>query len=328
MKRFKKSEYIGKRYQNNDGEWMTVVEYHRTDNVIVEFDTSKNRKKSQMSHIKRGSVKDLVYIKSQKRTREEYNQDRIEAKANEYAGQRFMNNEGQEYIVLEYSGKYNVKIKFTESGSVQTTSSSRFKDGAILDDTRRQEFSSGGGRNKATYEELKATAVAKVGNIYTNKRGYEFSVIQVSEDLASFLIEFSLTRYQLWTSPVNIKDNAGVKDVYMRDVQGIGYLGLVNKNVAYYEKALNLWQGMIRRCYDVNHRPNAKYTKAQVSERWSCFQFFLEDLPKLTGFNRWLGEPMHLDKDLVGDSLMYDVSTCIFLTPQENREEQKVRYTK
>ena len=47
---------VGDRFQNNQGNWYTVVEIKRCDNIIVEFDEDKFRKKTTKQYIESGRV--------------------------------------------------------------------------------------------------------------------------------------------------------------------------------------------------------------------------------------------------------------------------------
>lgn len=47
---------VGDRFQNNQGHWYTVVEIKRCDNIIIEFDEDKFRKKTQKQYIQTGCV--------------------------------------------------------------------------------------------------------------------------------------------------------------------------------------------------------------------------------------------------------------------------------
>lgn len=311
MKRLKESEYIGQRYTGSNNLAFTIIKYHRTDNVVVEFDLSKNKKVTQMAHIRRGTVKDTKYLeelKPKKRTIKEYSEEKIQETSKKYLNKTFTNSNNEKFEVIEYKGKYKVKIKFLETGSIKTVSSSHIIDGSVIDENTRWQNN----------ENL-------LKGYHINQKGYLFHGIILSENKREIFIQFKETGYMRWASVDAVKAGK-VKDNMSRDACGVGYLGEPKQDIKYYNKALNLWHGMIRRCYDESFRENAQYKKATVSERWKSFQFFLEDIPKLGRFDRWLKEPMHLDKDLKGNSQYYDVSTCIFLTPEENRKEQELRY--
>ena len=69
---------------------------------------------------------------------------------------------------------------------------------------------------------------------------------------------------------------------------------------------------------------NEEFT--EVSSRWLCFEHFIEDLPKIENFDKWIeSKSMHLDKDLKGNSRLYSLNNCIFLTNKENANAGQYR---
>lgn len=116
-----------------------------------------------------------------------------------------------------------------------------------------------------------------------------------------------------------------VRDPYARVVLGLGYLGEPDKGTPYYTRAHHLWHGILTRCYSTTLQARSYYQKGtQVSVRWLNFALFLEDLPKLEGFDLWLtGEKVEIDKDkkVGGGGRYYSRETCLFLPLAENRSQ-------
>ena len=84
---------------------------------------------------------------------------------------------------------------------------------------------------------------------------------------------------------------------------------------------------MITRCYDKNNANYRLYGAKGVTvcDRWHCFEYFLEDLPLIDGYNNWLNNPglYQLDKDLkqIGkpyNEKVYSLETCCFLYRSDN----------
>ena len=223
-----------------------------------------------------------------------------------YEGKTFLNNKMEEFTILEYNGSVKVKIKFIKTGTIKTIALGNLLAGKVLDEaTLRKNIT---------------------GKILKNSKGYEFLVIE--QNNGKSLIRFQETKYQRWVDDTEAISGK-VTDRLSKDVYGIGYLGNQDWDIPYYVKGKNLWKGMLRRCYSKNFRINGKYTKPIVSEEWHSLSIFLNDIKGLKGFDKWIKDiPMHLDKDLLGDSMIYSKQTCLFLTPSENREEQTERYKK
>lgn len=111
-----------------------------------------------------------------------------------------------------------------------------------------------------------------------------------------------------------------IKDPCAGSHWGLGYMGEGGKHVPYRKRAHELWRSVPRRCYDPLGPSSDHYRRGvQVAVRWLNFSLFLEDLPKLEGFDRWLaGGRVELDKDKKGSSLYYSRETCVFLSKSEN----------
>lgn len=113
-----------------------------------------------------------------------------------------------------------------------------------------------------------------------------------------------------------------VRDVYQPSSYGVGYLGEY-KRLPYTAQAQQLWRNMIKRCYFAGDPKGYVAKGTKVDPRWHNFASFLDDLPKLENFNRWLNkEGYQLDKDLrVPGANVYSFHTCSFVTEAENKAE-------
>lgn len=138
------------------------------------------------------------------------------------------------------------------------------------------------------------------------------------------LVQFHETGY---TTEANI-DNARVgkvRDPYYPSSYGKGYYG-EPENKPYKKQALQLWRNMLKRCYS-SKDPRGYYGKGvSVDSRWLCFANFLEDLPKLRNFDKWLngykeGQPkFNLDKDLkIEGNKVYSREACEFVSEYDNK---------
>jgi hypothetical protein len=114
-----------------------------------------------------------------------------------------------------------------------------------------------------------------------------------------------------------------IRDDYRPNVAGVGCIG----NASSYHPAYNVWNSMLQRCYcktDANYvRYGAK--GITVCERWHCFEYFLEDLPYIDGYNNWLNNPelYQLDKDYKQQGIpynkkIYSLKTCCFIEDYNN----------
>lgn len=114
-----------------------------------------------------------------------------------------------------------------------------------------------------------------------------------------------------------------VKDYYKPKIAGVGYLGegIMQKD---YKLEYSIWKHMLHRCYnpkcDVYNMYGAK--GVTVCERWHCFKNFVEDLPKIDGYNEELfrSKEIELDKDLkkTKPHKEYSLENCTFLSHKDN----------
>lgn len=117
--------------------------------------------------------------------------------------------------------------------------------------------------------------------------------------------------------------NGEVKDYYRPSIAGVGYLGegILQKD---YKYEYSVWKHMLHRCYNENCDSYDKYGKLGVTvcKRWHCFKNFVEDIPKIDGYNEKLFQErkIQLDKDLKCNDFPkeYSLNNCTFLSAQCN----------
>lgn len=167
-----------------------------------------------------------------------------------------------------------------------------------------------------------------VGKIYKNNAGDEFVVLEkeVRKSRMWILIKFLATASTRWV----IESNASrgkVRDFYKRTRYGIGYLGEIDKKVPYYNQAKQLWANMMKRCYSEKDTKGYYKWKTEVAPRWHCLANFIEDLPYLENFDKWLaqketGVNYNLDKDFRSPGCnVYSPDTCMFVDEHTNKSE-------
>ena len=114
-----------------------------------------------------------------------------------------------------------------------------------------------------------------------------------------------------------------VRDRYKKTMCGVACIG----NASSYHQAYNMWESMIHRCYDKNYISYSRYGAkgVRVCDKWLCFEYFLEDLPLIDGYENWLKYPGEyaFDKDYkqMGtgkEQMVYSLETCCFIPRSEN----------
>ena len=103
-----------------------------------------------------------------------------------------------------------------------------------------------------------------------------------------------------------------------RTVFGVGTLGNYDKTLPLCNELQSVWRDMMRRCYYDKSQSYKHYGAkgVHVSSRWMTFANFLEDMPKVVGWNLKLehAEDYTLDKDVLYASNRYSVETCMWCT--------------
>lgn len=165
-----------------------------------------------------------------------------------------------------------------------------------------------------------------------NNSGHEFLVLDEymkkigSRRHSMWLIQFINTGYTAEVYKSNA-EKGKAKDPYEPSLCGVGYQG-EHERPYYWKQARRLWSNMIKRCYDPNYKSGYYGRGYTVNDRWKCFANFLEDLPELDNFDKWLegfheGKPRYnLDKDLiVRGNKVYCKQCCSFVLESINKAE-------
>ena len=91
-----------------------------------------------------------------------------------------------------------------------------------------------------------------------------------------------------------------------------------------YTKIYHIWYNIKQRCYNPNHNRYKNYGGKGVRfcERWLVLDNFIEDIDKIEGFDlkRFLNGELCLDKDKKGNSKLYSLETCVFISKEENNK--------
>lgn len=129
--------------------------------------------------------------------------------------------------------------------------------------------------------------------------------------------------------------NKYIKDYYQPNVHGVACFGNVSKDIERnntYIRSYKCWNDMIRRCYDVNDYHYKWYGElgVTVEKRWLCFEYFLNDIKLLPGYDEWLNNPgtYQLDKDSMQQNIpvynkIYSRETCCFIPVRNNIQQQR-----
>lgn len=106
-------------------------------------------------------------------------------------------------------------------------------------------------------------------------------------------------------------------------IGSIGNVGTRHENKKYY----GIWRDMLGRCYDQNNKRYKANINVVVCKRWLCFENFLEDCPKIDGWDeqKFQNGEIVLDKDKkqrYQKNKVYSKDTCSWLSASENNVMQ------
>lgn len=171
-----------------------------------------------------------------------------------------------------------------------------------------------------------------IGQVFENKNGYKFVVTSFSHrDKGSnkhYNIRFIDSGYEtkVWKFSIT---RGSIKDVYAKDIYGVACVGLAKTRDHW--KEYQAWHSMIKRCYNKNAKSYISYGEkgVYVCDRWLCFEFFLEDIYKIEGYNfeLYAQGKLALDKDVKSphNNKHYSLETCQFISPSLNSKLSKGR---
>ena len=114
-----------------------------------------------------------------------------------------------------------------------------------------------------------------------------------------------------------------VKDPFRPSIFNVGYIGNAHKKGN--EKLYNTWLQIISRCYNSKDVVFDLYggRGIYVDDRWHNFEYFLEDVCMLPGYNEMINNPnekYELDKDYLSNKnkKCYSKTTCIWIPKDTN----------
>lgn len=173
-----------------------------------------------------------------------------------------------------------------------------------------------------------------IGNNFHSLHYGDFKVLgydTISGKRQRYIVKFSKTGTIKSAARYAIA-SGNVKDPYYPAILGVGCVGnvVVKGNNYIYQT----WQNMLRRCYDPQRHNYSSYggRGCRVSKRWLCFEYFLEDICTLPGYNlsNILSGKLVLDKDTLKlGNKIYSKETTQWLSVKENTEARNtITYSK
>ena len=155
------------------------------------------------------------------------------------------------------------------------------------------------------------------GDVGKNKFGTKMIIIKFNNQ-SDIWVEFQdeykhkkHTNYQAFLK-------GEVKNPYDKNIYNVGYLGVGKYSHKTHSKIYDVWNKMLKRCYDVcSISKYPTYKDCYVCDEWLCFQNFAKWYEE--NYYGIKDEKMCLDKDiLVKGNKIYSPETCIFVPNRIN----------
>ena len=197
-------------------------------------------------------------------------------------------------------------------------------------------------RIKEMYTELPKVKVADIINpnpekIYKSNYG-DFYIVErikndnvVHDEHPKCKIQFLETGYIKIVSVSSIRGVPSVMDPYHRSVMGIGYMGDCRaKDISDYfgihlERWIEIWRGIIKRCYGTNSEHLKYYKDIFVSPEFHSCEYFLRWVMISNRFGNRHLDKLYVDKDYYSSNY-YGEDSCVLVTPKENSQLASEKY--
>ena len=173
-----------------------------------------------------------------------------------------------------------------------------------------------------------------IGKRFKSSPSNDFTVIFISSEKSGrmklFEVEFDEINGYKYKTLARKEDilKGRVKNPYYPSVYDVGYLG--NSTVIGNKTQYDRWKNMISRCYNPKCEKYNTYgaVGVKVSDRWKCFEYYLEDFEKIDGYDKDNLSNLQIDKDTkVKGNKLYSLETCVFISVEENSKEMTLRNT-
>ena len=208
-------------------------------------------------------------------------------------GEKYTTNEGYNIEIIEYFNNTNCTIEFEDKTVIKKVYFCNIKTGNIKKPTNR------------------------VGEKVVNCQGIVGQIVKYIKN-NNIDVEFEDGYIAKGQHYSNFKIGA-IRSLNFKSVFGVGYYGegyFYPSNNTAYKKFLNLWVGMLRRCYYDKYHSSHSYKDVTVCEEWHNFQNFAKWCQEV--YKNYM-KNWDLDKDIICPTCrVYSPDTCTFVPREIN----------
>lgn len=263
---------VGDRFQNNSGDWYTVLEVNRCNNILIKFDTEGIEKVVSKASIKSGAVRLRKYR----------------------VGQKYKDKYGNEAEIVNLVK--NLATFKWEDGVTRTCQTGVISAGTLMkeEDSRRM------------------NPKIKPGSVWPTKDGSSLEVIELMKNQEVKIRFLEPVEYEDFVSYGNILSGS-IANKFKPSVCDKGFLGKYPVDIK--SKLYTSWSGMLNRVYNsVTDLAKINYGDCEVDDKWFYIGNYAEWFNKQVVKDKW-----QLDKDLiVPGNRVYCKDRCVFLPREIN----------
>ena len=313
---YDENDIVGKTFISNQNQEYTVVKFTRFVKggkalYLIRFTTGYEYE-ARRDHVLAGEVSDRTNMTNLK----------IRVDESEFIGYTGVTNGGDPFTVISFDGRIDrhlrYNVRFDKTGNIKSFSKTSIIRGTIKD---------------PAYTE------GMIGYRGVNNQGASFEVIKFGIPVntrRTYTVRFDLTGYTKDFLRHYILSGT-IRDPYHPTYYGVACCGLAKTSTSVNGRSKDLpeysiWTSIIERCYNINSKAYKYYGAkgVHVSDRWLCYEYFVQDLPLVPNYDLWKMYPgiYNLDKDILQPNIInkvYSLETCIFISSRDNTIERQKR---
>lgn len=147
-----------------------------------------------------------------------------------------------------------------------------------------------------------------------------------------YRVRFSITGTEVISNGSNILKGK-VKDNFLPRICGVGYVGNIDKPSSHI--LYNIWQNMLKRCYEDTHKNFDEYggSGVVVCDRWHNFSNYVDDVTNKENYKLLEKDKKNwnVDKDKICielgiSSRVYSNETTVIISAKENNDMREREY--
>ena len=294
-----REERLGAENYNKNGRLMKVIEYNKTEDIVIEFPEDGMQRRTSWSLFSKGEIK---HPDDKRKNIKELFIESKRAHEENKVGMENVNNQGCLMRIIQYNTYSNIIVEFQDEYKFQKrTCLKSFLSGNV--------FNPNAPKNRDP-----RLRKDRVGTVGINKQGSKMKVISYnskSDIIVEFQDKYKVRVHTEWRHFIE----GNVKNPYAPSVLNVGITGAkypVEKDGKTIKEYI-AWYSIILRSYDKDFKEYCPtYENVTVCDEWLLYENFYEWLHSQENFQQWYdGHRWEVDKDIiVKRNKVYSPDTC------------------